>query len=353
MYILNIYNHDAELVAIIDKDSLAAFTYDIPLNDIGAMSFTIPMSHGAVAVIEQDFVVTIRRYNDRTDTWITLDVAYFIRSWEYYEDESQVGYAIFGGASLEYLLAGRVVDPDDDPLEANGYSTKSGYAETVMHEYIDEQIGASASSERQVPNWSMGLDHGAGSVLGRRLRLESLLESLQSIAQQGGVDFRITWDDGPQFETGVFGTNLTSALFFSEKRGNMINPRISQSHQEEGTTCYALGPGVEDNRSIYRIVAYGATATPYARREFIYDPTAYEDAYDIYLQGLNELETQRAKIAMSFDIDINYSRFLDDWTIGDWVTVEYENVRSNLRIVKIQIAFEDGVETITPVLEDR
>lgn len=351
-YRVDIFDDDGKRVAVLESASFASFSYDIIVNDVGRLALSVQINHPVVAVVLRDYVAQVVRYNPSRKIWED-EAAYLIKLFEPFQDEQGAQYMMYGGVSLEFLLQARIIDPDDDPLAANGYSTKDGAAESIMHAYVTEQLGPSATAARQV-GLVMGTDNGRGSSEGYRRRHDRLLELLQDISRRGSVDFRVVWlNNAPTFQTwiGRPKTNTTDQfLFFSIERGNMINPRLTRDFRQEQNFCYALGDGEGENRDVYKVSSSAATATKYSRYEFVFNASEAEDAADILGQAQLAIIRNLAEESLTFEIGPT-SKYRVHWILGDYVRAGYQGFESNVRITGISVSLSDGKEDIQPTVE--
>lgn len=187
-----------DLLMVYDSQSVYEVRYSRALNGIGVFAFTLPSSNGLDALFAKDNLIEVQRTSPVTGKLIVEDT-YLVRITDrLYEDDYE--FYIVGGKSLNDLIARRIVDPNDDPAQAGGYSTKAGAADSVMRAYALEQLGSSASVDRQIPNLTINSVPGVGQAVGQRLRHENLLDVFQGIADRADVDFNIRRVTGNNLE---------------------------------------------------------------------------------------------------------------------------------------------------------
>lgn len=362
-YLVYLYNHDLELQSIFDLPALLSLNFEVELSTVTPCVFSIPATDARAALIERDWFAEIWRFNG--ELWLS-QCTYMIKLIERIREQSEnaetIETFVFGGLSLEDLLAGRIVDPNDDPNEAGGYSTKSGFAESVMHEYVKEQVGEYASAIRQVPNFTQSYNYNRGRVTGYRERHSVLLELLRRMTEPFGIDFRVLLlNQHITFTTDVFGINQSksadssSFFVFSERRGNLANAKISRDYRETKNYAYILGPGEGENRTILNASTSDAILTPYSRREFVVDAgnTEAGSSLEALTEGEQELNDQKPHVEFTFDlVQNNISRYDIHWRLGDIVTVIFQDFEQDLRVMKIAVSIDQTVENITPTLRE-
>lgn len=360
---LLIYDHDLSPFIYFDLPALLSLNYEVALNAVTPCVFSVPATDIRATFIQRDHFVEVRRYNGTE--WHS-QAAYMIKLIEKIRESGDEGEStetyVFGCLSIEDLLAGRVVDPSDDPNAANGYSTKGGYAETIMHAYVYEQIGAGASSARQVPYFTQSTNLARGRSVGFRERLSNLLELLQRMTEPFGVDFRVLLKNKQLvFTTDIYGHNRsktadsTSYFVFSEYRGNLANAKLSEDYRDTKNFAYVLGPGEGDNRLILERSSNDIYATPYSRREFVVDAGNTEpgSSLEALTEGDRAINENRPKLEFTFDlVQNNISRYEVNWFLGDIVTVLWEDFEQDMRIMQVAITVNQTVENITPTLRE-
>lgn len=348
MYMLEVLDTTLTRTALLTPKALFKFQMDIELNAVSAMAFTV-----------------------RADLDVTIDRDYFINVWRgdvlqrsflvvkkvYYYDGPE--YLTVGCASLEVLLSRRIIYPSDDPSAAGGYSTKAGYAESVMHAYVDDQC-ISASTTRVIPSLTLG-DNWArgGDDTGIRARHENLLELLQTIAKKSQVDFSLLLLEGViYFLTDIYGRARTAdgdnANFYmvSVERGNMINPQLELNYRDTKNFCFALGVGEGEFRDILEVSTTDTQETPYSRSEFVTEAGNAEvgSNLEVLTQADAALMENRPKRSIAYELPAGI--YLTDLILGDRVSVRYRDFNGSARLTKISVEFTQGLEKITPTLEE-
>jgi hypothetical protein len=274
-------------------------------------------------------------------------------------------WIVIGGMSLNHLLTRRIIDPDDDPLVAGGYTTKAGLADQVIAQYVDEQLGPSASVARQIPNLTIKPPLNVGKPLGARLQHEKLWNEVKRMAIQGGVDIYSERTTGSSMQFAVepigqdksYTTNFPGSAWvgFSLKRGNTESYEYKLDRSEDLNFAYALGPGNVGDRIILKVPGQGVTDSPFNRTEFIQDARSIEkgDTLGLLSEAQGALAEKRYLEEYSFNpiIGAPGSEYHLDWNLGDKVSAILDSdivVQEiiDLRIVEIEINVNEGEETI-------
>jgi hypothetical protein len=183
---------------------------------------------------------------------------------------------------------------------------------------------------------------------------------LQQLAEFGKIDFWIDWIDqgaifGHRFVTDYRGrdrrksTNPLEYLYFSEEKGNMVNPRLIQDSTDERNFCYTLWKGQGANRYTYpRSDAVASTRTNYARREFVFDASSSDDAAAAIDAGDVEVAEGRQKIELAFEMGANFI-YRKDFELGDRGTACF-GFEFDMRITGIVVSFDGQRESVQPTM---
>ncbi len=343
---LDPYTGDVQF--IFDPVSFYDMRYSRVLNGIGLVAMTLPATAAIRQALRWDAFIEVQRTDPLTGH-LRVEGTYLLRLTHRFRD-GQDERLVIGGLSLEHLLARRIIDPNDDPNNAGGYSTKAGPADTVMRDYIREQAADLASPDRSFPGLSVQIVEGNGPGNGQRLRHENLLTVLQSIAKKSTMDFWIerTTSNLMQVRIGIrgedkrFSTNFPAQgwLGLDPARGNMADPSLQFDRREEGNYCYALGQGQGDTRSLLEVEGDGITDTPFNRIEFIHDARNADkvDIMTLYTEALQALKEKRTKREFTFRMSgTDVAQFYRvDWDLGTKLTVTWDDDSQDLRITEIE-----------------
>lgn len=358
-----------ETIHVLDASAVDDLQYSRVLDGVGTFAMSIPIENPFAAELVAlgldamlDTFVEVYRTSPVTGSLI-LEDTYLLRLLHRFREENVERIAI-GGFSLNHLLLRRIVDPDQDPFQAGGYSTKAGRASNVMREYIVQQCGSGAGT-RAFPLFNVPAIGDYGTNVGRRLRFENLLEVLQGISLTSDCDFIVERGLGNVLNCNVktigidrrYSTNYPNSAFtiISPLRGNMNNPSLLYDRKEEQTVIYAQGQGQGTNRKLVRIAGDGVADSPYNRIEFVSDVRTSEkaDALTLYTEGQVTLREARPKKEFTFEIIGNEAgnTYRDDWDIGDFFTAEWDDFMLEVRVSKVEVTVSSSGESIAPTTE--
>lgn len=240
---------------------------------------------------------------------------------------------------------------------------KTGVAESVMKEYVDENAGPGATvlNGRLAAGVTTGLsietDGAAGSSWTGARAYRNLLEVMQEIGAATEFDFDIVGigDGLYEFRTyeGQRGSDRTTAgldhttglnaagnipVIFSLGFGNMRLPVYRDSRLNESNRIFLLGEGAEAEREIY--VANDALAqadSPVNLRETSRD-ARNEVTAGLTSKGAEALAEYKRRQSLSLTfrstLATQYGR---DFFKGDLVTCQYKEIQMDKKITSVTI----------------
>lgn len=355
--------YDGSVRIVLDGTAFDDCRYSRILNDVGIFAMTLPSAPDWPSIFTVDALIEVERTSPVTGR-LQVEETYLTRLLHRYREGDQERYVV-GGFSLNHLLARRIVDPDDDPLGAGGFSTKAGPADDVLHDYAEQQCGPSASTLRRFPNFSVAPSSSFGTAVGRRARHELLLELFKDIANQSNVDFITTRLTGNTLRLTIApigtdrsrGRNYPFAPFveLNPIRGNLSDPSLMFDRKKEMNYVYGLGQGPGENRIVAKLEGDGIYDSPFNRCEFTADIRQAErgDSSTLLTGARAALYEKQAYKQFTFKPTGaepgNIYRL--DWDIGDIVTCVWDDEMIDLRVREVEISLDSSGETITPKLE--
>lgn len=354
---------DGSVRVVLDGSAFDDCRYSRALNDVGIFAMTLPSDPDWTSIFTLDALIDVERTSPITG-FLQIEETYLTRLTHRFREGDQERFVV-GGLSLNHLLARRIVDPDDDPLAAGGYSTKAGPADDILVDYADEQCGSIASALRQFPNFSIAASTSVGSAAGRRLRYENLLEAFQDVANQSNVDFqtyRLTSNllRLVVLPIGMDKTrtrNYPGAPFveLNPMRGNLSDPSLLLDRKKEQNYVYALGQGPGETRIVSKLEGEGVLDSPYNRIEFTADVRVAErgDAQTLRTGARAALYDNQPKLEFTFKPTGTEpgNEYRYDWDIGDTLTCVWDDTMIDLRVREVEITLDSSGETISPRLE--
>lgn len=353
---------DGSVRIVLDGSAFDDCRYSRVLNDVGVFAMTLPSDPDWPSIFTLDALIDVERTSPLTG-FLQLEETYLTRLLHRFREGNEERFVV-GGLSLNHLLSRRIVDPDDDPAAAGGYSTKAGPADDILVAYATEQC-VTASAARIFPNFSVAASTSVGTPAGRRLRYENLLDVFKDVANQSNVDFLITRLTSNTLRLTVLpiGTdrsrtrNYPFAPFveLNPIRGNLSDPSLLFDRKKEQNYVYALAQGPGESRIVSQVQGVGIGDSPYNRIEFTTDIRTAErgDSTTVNTQAFAALYENQAQKQFTFKptgVEAGAIYRLD-WDIGDIVTAVWDSDIIDLRVREVEIALDSEGETITPRLE--
>ncbi len=352
-----------ELLRIFDGVAFYSLRYSRVLNGIGAVVLELPSDPDLPTLFTLDAFIEVARTHPVTGVLIR-DETYFARLTHRFRDGDEERF-LAGGVSLNHLIARRVIDPDDDPMAAGGFSTKAGAADTVLESYARQQMANLASAERQFPGLTVNVTSGTGASVGARERNSLLIDVFQTLAKRGRTDFVIERITGTSLRLTIapIGTDKTVThnypgqpfLMLNPIRGNLSNPSLEIDRRDEGNFIYALGQGQGEARIVLKVPGQGINDSPFNRIEFAKDARNIEraDALGLLTEAQAALLERQARREFTFEIKGQEpgNVYNLDWSLGDRITVAWDNEQQDLRITGVEIEISESGETISITTE--
>jgi len=345
-------------------DSFERLSWTRVLNDMGQVEIQFVLAN-----FPRDLLWGLDRrlsiYRAPVDGMLSLLRVYFLRFIEQ-RMQGDTPLIVLRGPDSVDLLARRVIAADADSAGA----TKSGTADDVMKEYINENLGSGAAAARDISGdgWSEQADLAAAAAIDKAASRRNLLTVCQELAQSSTqLGTRLFFDvENPtettfQFRTytdrrGADRTVSTgqNPVILSPEMGNLSNVSWSQDWRDEATFAYGAGQGLEDDRLVIeRSDAGRLAASIFNRREVLFDGRIYsaqaslEDATDARLWEMRPRRRFRAEISGSQSF-----RYGLHWGFGDQLTAQFAGESLDVDVAAVQgIVDSNGREIISGRLD--
>jgi len=351
---------------------LRSFAYQRWLRTSGGYTLYIDGVDDRIPLFEDDGIVEFWRRDSVGGLDWYRDFTAFHRSDEWRQGKEGDDIYISRGRGCNDLLLAEAIAWPAGSAEAD----KTGAAETVAKEFVDENIGPGALAaggrwrDGAFANLTVQIDAGSGAAWTGGRTNQNLMDVLQELAQFGPGDYQLV-------ETGVPGTPTVAFEFqwrdvrwgLDRTDGNAAgNPPVifgsrmrtiqtiqrRRSRLDEANVVYTLGQGIGDQRMVVIRTSGTETASNYARRAIARNATDLDTAGALQDRGDDWLYQQR--IEESLDVEIQQTagcRYGRDWDLGDLVTVEYTKLglSVNRKIAGAIVSLgDDGKETISATL---
>ncbi len=242
---------------------------------------------------------------------------------------------------------------------------KTGFGETVMKNFVDENAGPSATFPPRLlaSGVTSGLTlqptGGAGASWTGGRAYQNLLQVLQEIADVSAVDFQVVGVGAALFEFQAQATPIgddrsvgngagNAPVTFSLDFANMAIPVLSFSRTAEASAVIVMGQGIGSDRTVVqRTNTITIDDSPWNRIEVSRGAVNESATAGLNAVGDNLLELLRPNESFTFQpIQQESYQYGRDYFVGDLVTTRYQAVERNVQITLVNIVVENGKESI-------
>lgn len=266
--------------------------------------------------------------------------------------EDPAGTTVFSGVGDAVVLADALAWPQptnsDVTTQTTGYDTRTGPAESLMHQYVRANIGPDATAARRVSRLAMGTDGARGASVTKQARFPKLGDLLTELAAPSSLGFRVTDQDtaGLLFET-YLPADRSKAVRLTVQNGEVATQKITTAAPGLTRAIVAGQGDLEDRTFVERTTPESLAAEQaWGRRiEQFVDQRQTDDLTELATAGDEALaETGRSGLGVQVTpSDSSNTVFGRDWNLGDVVTVEVDGVESSARVTGVAIkADADG-----------
>ena len=364
IYQVRLKNQAGQLVAIFDNWISLTYVHDI--NKRGNARFEINANDDRVDLFELDGQFEVWRRNPIVGLdWYLEWEGFYRTNNDLYQQNDNNNFVAYMLGYLDLARRAHVMYS-----EGSAGATKSDTVETVMKEFVIENIGSSAlaSNGREYNNVMPGLgvqaDGADGPTWDDTVSGENLLQVLQDISlfstqQNDTIDFDIVGvgDALFQFNTysGQRGTDRTEGnadgtlpVIFGLQFGNMIMPILSNDRTNEITAVYALGRGTDDAKQIVLVQSANRADSPWNRIEKIVNvgSASGDDQTDqLTSAARSELENGKFDTRISFDVmQVSSTYYGKDYWWGDLVSVRFKDLTFDKKIIEVRVTVSQNAE---------
>lgn len=211
-------------------------------------------------------------------------------------------------------------------LDTTGHDTRTGKAETLLHQYVSANIGPMyPTSQRRVPNLIMGTDGARGATITKNARYQVLGTLLADIALPDNLGFRIVQrGSNLVFET-YQATDRTAEIRLDIENGTLAGQRWATSAPALTRAIVAGQGDLEDRQvSAHTSVEAQAAETEWGRRiEKFIDQRQTEDTNE-HTKAAEEALAEggfTGVVIQAVPSEDTAMRYGVDWDMGDLVTV--------------------------------
>jgi len=354
------------ILDIVEQGRIEHLKYSRKINEVGIMTLTIDSSDSLSEFIDQvDLIFDIYRRNEPNGS-LEYEDSYFLQMYNRSQVDDQGNEKIiFSCVSLEDLLKRRRILPDDDPLGAGGFSTKSGDAAFIISQFINEQLINPFTNEARKISQVRLTDLPVipfYNTQQRRNQSDTLLKVCQDIVNQTDLpvlDFHLIHTGFAIIDviikargadkTATTNTPLSQEfLFISTRRGNLRNPELVIDRRREINSVFVAGQGIGASRVFVNSTSTRVNDSPFNRKESVIDQKVSNAVDELIDAGAVEIVNKRPIEELNFEFYPGGAQTIYnvDWELGDRITVGYETYLEDHRITEVEITLRGSSEDI-------
>jgi len=353
-------------------DDWRSLQYQRKVNAGGFITLILDGNDPRAMLLETDGQIEVLRAIPGLKDWYT-DLDGIVEDFDDSTFENGNRQLTIVGSGLNSLLGRRDIAYRSDSAQA----AKTGVAETVMKEYVNENVGPGATSPPRLlasgvmAGFAVEADAAGGNAWTGNRSSRGLLEVCQEISNVGGVDFGVARTGAGAYEfrvyAGQLGEDRTTAgldystglnaagnppVVFSLELGNIASCTYSIKRRGAANAVYCFGQGQGAARDVAVAQDLGDIASsPIARREMARNGSSQDNAADLQ-QLAGEYLTQFAP-SESFDFVPRFNEatlYGLHFELGDRITAQYRGLSFNKRITGVTISVGEKGES-PPQLE--
>lgn len=258
-----------------------------------------------------------------------------------------------GGRGYVDLLNRAIIDE----FAGSAGAIKEGPAETVLKEFVNEQLGPGAGA-RAMPGLTIQADAGGGNNVRFSSPHRNVLQIAQEIAKIGGGDFDVVRTGVAAWEfrwyEGQRGADRSATVLFNIARGNMATPQLTEARHNETTRIIVGGQGEGSDREIVRVEdAVRVAASPWNAIERWRDARQEPDAAGLADMGGEWLEEGKPTDALTFKpLQVPGTLLDKHYWFGDLVRAEMLEVAVTKKVKAYSYAWSGQRQDLGIELED-
>lgn len=341
-------------------DNFIAFSYSKRLNDIGAMTITMPGNYDGMSSLSTDNIITVQREKSKDifTTSYAIDFGGVYRGSMATTDRNGKELLTLYVADGASFLARTVVAFKADIADRSRWTNKK--TDQVLKDLITYNLnlsdvnrllplqpGADFSTSSYTPVSAVNIDYAAP--------YKNLLTAMQEVAAINGDYFYLEKSTG---ETNLFrylcnfGTDRTATMLFDLNRANMLDTELDKRRLLEPTKALVAGQGEGVARAT--VVRTSANYGTYNHTETFVDARDATTTAQLDARGDAKLAETAYKPRFTFRASQSPgSQYGQDYALGDSIKARYNDEIFIQRIVGVTIAVEEnGRETIELDLDD-
>tara|TARA_R110000796_G_scaffold39383_2_gene98254 strand:+ start:11958 stop:13121 length:1164 start_codon:yes stop_codon:yes gene_type:complete len=262
------------------------------------------------------------------------------------------------GASDDIILSERLAYPTPSTADVTAQTSpndiRSGSAETVLKEYLDNNIGPSSPLLRTVQYLIIESDLGRGDVVRGTARFNSLQELFYDLAQVGGVGYKISQSNNT-VEFSIYEPTDRSETIRMDIQNRQLASAMYSYGTAKVTRAIVGGRGEAENR-VFIEASNSASLNAevdWARRIEVFRDARQTDDFAGLVSAGDELLVDLGKTIVEMSVtpsDDSEMSYGVDWFLGDTITIVANDIEATAVVTEIGIQVSsDGVRIAATV----
>lgn len=248
-----------------------------------------------------------------------------------------------GGTDDTAWVETRIISPQPGayPPYTVAVDDRTGPCETLIHGFVDANLGPGARADRRLPALRMGADLGRGRVVRVRRRFAPLGELARQLGSIGGLGWRIIQVDRElELETFVLADRSANARFGD----GFANLGDFAFHQERGpANAVTVGGGGVGTARVVIEQSAPAAIRRWGRVESFVDQRHTSSPDELVDSATTTLAEGADRVALVAEvIDTETTRFGRDYDLGDRVRAIIDDVHMVQTVQQVTLRVEAG-----------
>jgi hypothetical protein len=348
----HLYQRDNVSLAIEAELPMPDFLECYPrFNDVGRWRLLAPLSGKIANTLKKGKGIVIARNEDV----VMSGSVHYRRAVIAFDENNEIQkYVEVSGPDDLFYLAARLASPvpSGPPYTAASYDVRTGVASTIMRQYVDFNIGASATAARRKTGLVLAADPVIGTSVNGSARFIPLIELLRHLALSGGdLGFKIVQSlSAAQITFSIYApVDRTDAAAFSLLAGTL---REQEYSQQGGQGNYVIvGGSGEGTARTFHEEGDSTAITEYERIEFFRDRRDTAVAAELNQTAEEELQRNAERFTLNITpVDSGSLVYPTGYNLGDRVSVDIVKEVST-GVFDVDFTYEDIVREIAIILD--
>lgn len=329
-------------------------------NGIGDWKLSLPSEHPMCSTLATPGSgIIIYAYNNAIFSGPTSQPEYNA------SQSDREGTVNFTGVSDSVVLGEYLAFPQpsnaDPATQTVDVDSRTGVCETLMHAYVNANMGPSAPVARRKSGFTLGTNLARGPSVTMKPRYQVLGELMGQLATAGNLGYRVIQSgSGVQFQTYLV-TDRTATVRLDVLNGTLSSAKAT--YTVPGLTqAIAAGSGTGAGRiaAVYSTAASLAAETAWGRRieRFIDAGTTATTTADLQTkatelltkQGFTQISAEMSPIDQSVGSFMAYGH---DWAVGDRVAVSIADQELAATVTGFAVKLDTAGLQMAAVIGDR